>query len=102
LLLPVEKRILIYMEQTTAYKYIVRKKESGEPMIQGTRIAVRDIVEEWKLGSSPEEIPFHYPHVTLAQVFEALAFYQDHMGEIEAFVGKNRVTGELHGKALPR
>jgi len=90
------------MEQTTAYKYIVRKKESGEPMIQGTRIAVRDIVEEWKLGSSPEEIPSHYPHVTLAQVFEALAFYQDHMGEIEAFVGKNRVTGELHGKALPR
>jgi len=88
------------MEAITSYKYIVRKEESGEPVIQGTRISVRDVVEEWRLGASPEEIPTRYPHVTLAQVFEALAYYQDHKGEVEEFIRKNNVSGGLDGKAL--
>ena len=90
------------MEAVTSYRHIVKKQDSQEPMIAGTRIAVRDIVEEWRLGASPEEIPSHYPHVTLAQVFEALAYYQDHKGEIEAFIEKNKVRGNLDGKTLSR
>ena len=90
------------MEAITSYKYIVRKSDSKEPIIQGTRIAVRDVVENWKMGLSPEEIPSIYPHLTLSQVFEALAFYQDHKEEIEAFIEKNRVPENLIGKSLSR
>lgn len=90
------------METTTAYKYIVKKPDSREPIIQGTRISVRDIVQEWRMGASPEEIPSLYPHITLAQVFEALAYYQDHKQEIEGFIEKNKVPEQLSGKALSR
>lgn len=90
------------METTTSYRYIIKKEGSQEPIIQGTRISVRDIVENWKMGFSPEEIPAMYPHITLAQVFEALAYYQDHKEEIEKFIAKNQVPEDLSGKALSR
>ena len=90
------------MDTTTSYKYIVRKSESGEPIIEGTRIAVRDIVEQWRMGSTPEEIPAIYLHITLAQVFEALAYYQDNKQEIETFIEKNRVPEHLSGTSLSR
>lgn len=88
------------METKTEYKYIVKKGGSGEPIIEGTRISVRDIVEQWKLGSAPEEFSSVYPHINLSQVFEALAYYQDNMEEVEYFIKINKIPEELSGKAL--
>ena len=90
------------METITAYKYIVKKSDTHEPIIQETRISVRDVVEHWKMGSSPEEIPSIYPHITLAQVFEALAYYQDNKEEIEKYIEQNKVPENLSGKPLSR
>jgi len=52
---------------------------------------VRAIVEEWRRGTPPEEIPEGMPHLTLAQVFAALAYYSDHRGEINARIERNRI-----------
>jgi uncharacterized protein (DUF433 family) len=52
-------------------------------------------VELWRLGTRPEEIPIHLPHLTLAQVFDGLSFYSDHQAEINAFIERNRVPDEL-------
>lgn len=54
-------------------RYVTRNANiaRGEPIIAGTRTPVRSIVEMWRQGVSPEEIPLHYPHLTLAQVFDA-------------------------------
>jgi uncharacterized protein (DUF433 family) len=90
------------MNTATSYKYIVRKAGTGEPIIQGTRVSVRDIVEQWRMGTSPEEIPTIYPHITLAQVFEALAYFQDNKDEMERFIENNRVPENLSGTSLPR
>ncbi len=90
------------METQTAYRYIVKKHDTNEPIIEGTRIAVRDIVEQWKIGVSPEEIPIHYPHITLSQVFEALAYYYDNKIEIEKFIEVNKIPENFSGKALSR
>lgn len=64
---------------------------SGEPIIKNTRTPVRAIVELYRLGITPEEIPTHLPHLTLAQVFAALSFYSDHTEEINQYILKNRV-----------
>ena len=90
------------METITAYKHIVRKIDTYEPIVRGTRISVRDIVENWRMGLSPEEIPSIYPQVTLAQVFGALAYYQDNKEEIEKFIEQNRVPENLSGTHLSR
>ncbi|MGF1671621.1 MAG: DUF433 domain-containing protein [Balneolaceae bacterium] len=88
------------MGTKTSYRYIVKKTGNKEPVINGTRISVRDIVEQWKLGSAPEEIITIYSHLKLSQIFEALAYYQDNMKEVEKFISDNKVPESQSGKAL--
>lgn len=85
------------MEATTKHCYIVCDPVilGGEPIIKGTRTPVRAVVENWRLGLSPEEIVIHLPHLTLAQVFDALSYYSDHQKEIDTFIEKNRVPEKL-------
>ncbi len=35
------------------------------------------------------------PHLTLAQVFDALSYYSDHQPEINAYIERNRIPDEL-------
>lgn len=78
-------------------RYVTRNDEilGGEPIITGTRTSVRSIVGLWRLGIMPEEIPTHLPHLTLAQVFDALSFYLDHQAEINDYIERNQVPDEL-------
>jgi uncharacterized protein (DUF433 family) len=81
------------MTTATEHCYIVTDDRilSGEPIIKGTRTPVRAIVELWRQGIAPEEITTHLPHLTLAQVFDALSYYSDHRAEINAHIERNRV-----------
>jgi uncharacterized protein (DUF433 family) len=83
--------------QTTEHCYIVTDNQilSGEPIIKGTRTPVRAIVEMWRLGVLPEEIPRRLPHLTLAQVFDALSYYSEHQTEINAYIARNQIPEAL-------
>ncbi len=67
----------------------------GEPIIRGTRTPVRAIVELYRLGIAPEEIPTQLPHLNLAQVFDALSYYSDHSDEINRYIIKNKADDDL-------
>jgi uncharacterized protein (DUF433 family) len=71
----------------TTYAHIVHTPGTmgGEARIEGHRIRVRDVVLARDLeGLSPEEIAASvYPSLTLAEVYSALAYYEDHHDEIE-------------------
>jgi uncharacterized protein (DUF433 family) len=85
------------MTTATEHLYIVTNEKilGGEPIIKGTRTPVRAVVEMWRMGVAPEEIPRHLPHLTLAQVFDALSYYSDHQEEINQYIERNRVPDEL-------
>ncbi|MDQ3373769.1 MAG: DUF433 domain-containing protein [Acidobacteriota bacterium] len=85
------------MEIAVQYRYITTDEEilSGEPIIKGTRTSVRAIVELWRLGYAPEEIPSHLPHLTLAQIFETLSYYSDNQAEINEYILRNRFPREM-------
>lgn len=85
------------MTQITEHCYIVKDDEilSGEPIITGTRTPVRAIIEIWRLGVPPEEIPRRLPHLTLAQIFDALSYYSDHQDEINVHIERNRIEDAL-------
>lgn len=85
------------MATDTKHCYIIRNNAilGGEPIIKGTRTSVRDIVENWRLGLSPEEIVIHFPHLTLAQVFDALSYYSDNQDEINTYIEQNKVSENL-------
>lgn len=85
------------MPVNTLSRYITSDPEilGGEPIIAGTRTTIRAIVETWRMGIRPEEIPQHLPHITLAQAFDALSYYQDNMSEITAYIERNRIPDEM-------
>lgn len=85
------------MATATGHCYIVSNDKilGGEPIIRGTRTPVRAVVETWRLGIAAEEIPRSLPHLTLAQVFDALSYYSDHQDEINGYMERNRIPQSL-------
>ena len=69
----------------------------GKACIEGTRIAVVDIVLLHRRGYRPEEMLDYYVRpLTLAQVHSALVYYYDHPEEIEAyFEDSHKAAAEL-------
>lgn len=63
---------------------------AGEPVVRGTRTTVRTVVLNWKSGIQPERIPDHLPHLSVAQVFDALSYYADHQAEIDRYIHEHR------------
>jgi uncharacterized protein (DUF433 family) len=61
----------------------------GEPKIKGTRIPVW-IVAGWHvMGQSVDAIIAMYPHLSAAQVHDALSYYYDHRAEVDAVRAQN-------------
>jgi uncharacterized protein (DUF433 family) len=72
----------------------------GKPRIAGTRIKVEQVVI-WheRQGMAPAEIVATWPHLTLADIHAALAYYHDHRDEIEGDLAEgDRLFEELKAK----
>ena len=63
----------------------------GKPVIRGTRTPVRSIVAYHRMGNAAEEIQVKVPHLSLAQIYDALSFYYDH--QVESLL--SRICGWL-------
>jgi uncharacterized protein (DUF433 family) len=85
------------MTTATQHRYVVTDDQNlgGEPIIRGTRTPVRAIVEMYRLGMAAEEIPNHLPHLNVAQVFDALSYYNDNSQEINSYIERNRVPSAI-------
>ncbi|GAB4285203.1 MAG: hypothetical protein Fur0025_16600 [Oscillatoriaceae cyanobacterium] len=56
----------------------------GRPRIAGTRMSVEAIAIYSNSGMKPEEMVTEYPHLNLAQVHAALAYYYANKEQIDA------------------
>jgi uncharacterized protein (DUF433 family) len=79
-----------------SYAYIVRVPgvRSGNAVVAGTRIGVHDVIGLLQNGETVETIVSRcFPNLTRAQVYECLAYYEDHRGEIDLLVAR-QMTAE--------
>jgi type III restriction enzyme len=72
----------------TSYRYIVQRRgvRSGRPIVEGTRIGVHDVVAMTKTGASVDEVVASFPRLTRAQVYECLAYYEDHQSDLDPLI----------------
>lgn len=70
----------------TENRYIVTGHgvRGGQARLEGTRIGVHDVVAYFLLGCGIDEVAARFPDLTKAQIYECLAYYEDHRSEIEA------------------
>ena len=72
-----------------SYRYIVRSVDvpSGNAIVEGSRIAVHDVIGLLQNGESIESLREScFPQISKSQVYECLAYYEDHRGEIDVLV----------------
>src|SRR5687768_14723309 len=55
----------------------------GRPRIAGTGVTVQSVVYRSRDGLTPEEIADSWEHITLGQVYAALAYYHANREEID-------------------
>ncbi len=74
----------------TAYRYIVKTPglRDGKAHIEGTRIGVHDVIGLLQNGETIDTVGTCLAGITKSQVYECLAFYEDHRGEIDLLVAR--------------
>jgi uncharacterized protein (DUF433 family) len=73
-----------------SYRYIIRTAGicGGKARIEDTRITVHDVIGLLQNGETIDTIGICFPDVTRAQVYECLAYYEDHRAEIDYLVAE--------------
>ncbi len=80
---------------SSGYRYItsVPGVRGGQAIVEGTRIGVHDVIGLLQTGESVESLVANcFPTLTRAQVYECLAYYEDHRGEIDVLVARQMQT----------
>jgi len=80
-----------------SYRYIVRTPGicAGDARVERTRIGVHDVIGLLQNGETVDSLITNcFPDLTRAQVYECLAYYEDHRGEIDVLVARQMSPGE--------
>lgn len=73
------------------YRYIVRAPDvrGGNPIVEDARIGVHDVIALLQNGETVETLTANcFPQLTRSRVYECLAYYEDHRGEIDLLVAR--------------
>lgn len=76
------------------YRYIARTPgvRGGQARIEDTRVGVHDVIGLLQNGETVDSVPQCLPGVTRAQVYECLAYYEDHRAEIDHLIASQMAS----------
>jgi len=79
----------------TAYRYLINVPgvRSGHTIVEGTRVGVHDVVGLMINGVGVDDVVRSFPDLSRAQVYECLAYYEDHRAEIDALIARQMSAG---------
>src|SRR5215813_8196654 len=91
------------MATRVAYPHIRKSKGSPARLKRLPRVRVSQIVIDYlNHGWSAAEIVIHYPHLKLAEVHSAMAYYFDHQAEIDTEIeAEQRLIEQARSNASP-
>ena len=83
-----------------AHVEVMEGAAGAEAIIKGTRVPVSMVIGYLRMGETPDSLVRNIlPHLTLAQIHDALSYYYDHRSEIEQALTDNT---EARGQAYLR
>lgn len=91
------------MTVAVRYPHIIKPEDRPASLERMPQIRVAQIVIDYlNHGWSADEIRLHYPHLQLAEIHCALAYYFDHREEIDAEIEQEQqLIGESRRNASP-
>lgn len=86
----VETLLTAQLQPVHPYVEILQSRSQPRPVIKGTRVGVDVIVGYSQAGYTPQEIAVDIlPHLTVAQVYDALSYYEDHRVQVDEILEMN-------------
>jgi len=72
------------------YRYIVKTPGvcGGKARLEASRITVHDVVGLLQNGETVDSVTRQLPGLTRAQAYECLAYYEDHLAEIDYLIAR--------------
>ena len=81
----------------------VRVDDRGVAWIDDTNVKVIEVVlDKLAHGASAEEMHLQYPHLSLAQIYAALAYYCDHQLEMDDEIDRRLAEDERLAAEQPQ
>jgi uncharacterized protein (DUF433 family) len=79
---------------------LIELDKDGIPWITGANTKVVEVVlDKIAYGWSPEEMHRQHPHLSMAQIHAALAYYYEHQTEVDADIERrNRYVEEMRAQ----
>lgn len=76
------------LDQTYRYITTAEGVRSGRAIVHGTRIGVHDVAGLVLNGGTVDDVVRSFPRLTRAQVYECLAYYEDHRDEMDLLIAR--------------
>ena len=74
---------------TATFATQIELDDRGIAWIAGTKVKVVEVVlDKIAYGSSPEEIHFQHPHLSLAQIYGALTYYYENQDKVDEQIAR--------------
>lgn len=74
---------------------VIERDERGRPWVRGTNTKVAEIVmDQIAWGWTPEKMHEEHPHLSMAQLHAALAYYYEHKDEIDGQIEESKREAE--------
>ena len=81
---------------TAAASNHVQVDKSGVAWIDDSNVKVVEVmIDHLAYGHTPEEIHLQHPHLSMAQVHAAFAYYFDHQSELDAEIERRHRRAEV-------
>lgn len=90
---------MIFTPQKTTVP--IERREDGLMCVRGTRITLGMIIQGFNGGLTPEEIFMAVRVISLADIYEIIAFYLRNLSEVDAYIREERAIIVLEEADLP-
>ena len=80
---------------TTSYRYLVNLPNvcGGKTIVEETRVGVHDVVGLIVNGATVDDVVRSFPELKRSQVYECLAYYEDHRAAIDVLIAEQMSEG---------
>ncbi len=68
----------------------------GVVRVGGTRVTLDSVAGAFRAGATPEEIAQQFPALALADVYQVIAYFLNHVAEVESYLAtRQKAAGAL-------
>ncbi len=82
------------LEQTYRHITAIEGVRSGRAIVEGTRIGVHDVAGMVLNGASIDDVIRSFPSLTRGQVYECMAYYEDHRDAMDLLIAQQMAGAE--------